>query len=83
MEEQRKEPTVEELKNYCNQLFQQRNELANQLTQITNITTKIPWLFKVVEFKDVFDDEFVKGCIEELQAILTPAKEEEEKKDEA
>lgn len=83
MEEQRKEPTVEELKNYCNQLFQQRNELANQLTQITNITTKLPWLFKVVEFKDVFDDEFVKGCIKELQAILTPAKEEEEKKDEA
>lgn len=67
-----RQPSYEELKNYCDQLMIQRNRLNQELQQITNILNKLPWLFEVVKTQESFDKEFVQRCIEEIQEIMTP-----------
>lgn len=74
---ERKEPTYEELKDWCNQLMMQRNQIAQRLNQVTDVINKLPWLFEVIKAKDVFDSEFVNICIKDIETILTPPKEEE------
>lgn len=79
------EPTVEQLKNYCNQLLAQRNELAQRYEQATGVLNKLPILFEVIKYREVFPEEFVKACVNEVMLILLPPKaekkeEEEEKK---
>lgn len=63
------------------------SELANQVrmyeTQIKNnqfneTVARLNYLFKVVEFDTKFDAEYVKGCTEEIMAILPMNKEAEE-----
>lgn len=70
-ETDRKEPTYEDLKNYCNQLMMQRNQLAERLSQVTEVLNKLPWLFKVVENSTIFDNLFVGKCAQEIKEILT------------
>lgn len=70
--EAQKQPTYEELKNYCNQLMMQRNQVASQLSQVTDVINKLPWLFEVVKNQSSFNPSFVKSCIEEIEAIMTP-----------
>lgn len=65
-------PTMEQLKNWCDQLLTQRNQLAEKLNQITDVLNKLPWLFKVVENKDAFSPEFVELCSNEIMIIMTP-----------
>jgi hypothetical protein len=81
VEEQKKaeQPTYEELKNYCNQLMMQRNQIANQLNQVTNVVNKLPWLFEVVKNQSSFNPTFVKFCVKEIEAIMTPPPAEENK----
>lgn len=71
-------PSYEELKNYCSQLLMQRNQVAEDLNRITSIVNKLPWLFEVVKAESAFDPKFVRQCIEEIETILTPPKEEQE-----
>lgn len=75
------QPTYEELKNYCNQLMMQRNQIANQLNQITDVVNKLPWLFEVVKNQSSFNPTFVKLCVEEIEAIMTPPPPAENPKD--
>lgn len=77
-----KQPTYEELKNYCNQLLMQRNQVAEKLNQVTEIINKLPWLFKVIELKSSFDPAFVEFCTKEVEYIMTPPPVEEESKEE-
>lgn len=63
-------PTYEDLKNYCNQLMMQRNQLAEKLEQVTSVLTRIPWLFKVLENASKFSDETVKKSAEQIEFIL-------------
>ena len=74
-------PTYEELKNYCDQLLMQRNQLAQKLQQITNILNKMPWLFEVIKAHDFFNEEFVQRCAQEIEDIMTPPAEEEAEKE--
>ena len=78
-EKEVKQPTYEELKNYCNQLMMQRNQMANQLNQITNVVNKLPWLFEVVKNQSSFNPTFVQFCVEEIESIMTPPPAEENK----
>ena len=71
------EPTYEQLKNWLDQVVAQRNQVAEKLRQVTEVINKLPWLFKVLENKDLFDTQFVGDCVEEITYILTPPKEEE------
>ena len=74
---ERREPTVEELKNYCNQLLMQRNEVAQKLQEVTTMLNKLPWLFKVVEYKDLFDKDFVDRCLNEISLLVAPLSKED------
>ena len=76
--EEKKTPTIEDYKNYCNQLLMQRNEAIERLNEVSSTLNKLPWLFKVVEFSHMFDTDFVGQCIEEIRFIMTPPKEEEQ-----
>ena len=70
--EAQEQPTYGELKNYCNQLMMQRNQIANQLNRVTDVINKLPWLFEVVKNQSSFNPSFVKSCVEEIEAIMTP-----------
>lgn len=80
MDTEVKQPTVEELKNFCNQLLSQRNELASKLQEITAVLNKLPWLFKVLEYKDFFDAKFIEGCVKEIEILVAPYEEKPEEK---
>lgn len=69
-------PTYEQLKDWCDQLLAQRNQLAQRLNQVTNVTNKLPWLFEVLKSGEFFSDNFVKKCAEEIEYIMTPPEEE-------
>lgn len=70
------EPTIEELKNYCNQLLIQRNQVAEELKKVTGVLNKIPILFEVIKNKEVFPKEFVDACVNEVMVIMLPPREE-------
>jgi hypothetical protein len=57
----------------------QRNQAIEKLRQITDVLNKLPWLFKVLEYKDVFPETFVDDCIKEVTYIMTPPVEEDNK----
>lgn len=75
---QTKEPSYDDLKNWCNQLLMQRNQIAERLEQVTDVLNKMPWLFKVIENSKEFNSEFVDRCATEIEAIMTPAETETE-----
>ena len=74
--EEKKEPTYQQLKNWCDQLMMQRNQIAERLNQVTDVLNKLPWLFKVIENKESFEAEFVDMCAKEIVFIMTPPAEE-------
>lgn len=80
--EEKQGPTMEQLKNWCDQLLAQRNQLAEKLNQITDVINKLPWLFRVVENKEAFPPEFVELCSNEIIVIMTPPTPEKEEVDE-
>jgi hypothetical protein len=76
------QPSYEELKDYCNQLLMQRNQLRSKLLQVTNVLNKLPWLFEVLKAKELFKKDFVDKCVLEIEEIMTPPKEEQESNEE-
>lgn len=79
---ERKEPTYEELKNWCDQLMMQRNQVAQRLNQVTDVINMLPWLFEVIKAKEFFETEFVDYCKDTIKAILLPPPTKEEPKEE-
>ena len=79
--EERKEPTYEQLKNWCDQLLMQRNQLAEKLNQVSEVLNKLPWLFKVIENSKSFSPEFVDICKQEIEYIMIPPAEESSEKE--
>lgn len=73
--EKTEQPSYEELKNYCDQLMMQRNQLGQRLQQVTNVLNKMPWLFEVLKAKEMFSENFVKRCANEIEEIMTPPEE--------
>lgn len=76
------QPTYEQLKDWCNQLLIQRNQLNQRLNQVSNVMNKLPWLFETLKLKESFSAEFVQRCVEEIEFIMTPPSEEDEVKEE-
>jgi len=79
--EKRNKPTYEQLTNWLDQVVAQRNQIAEKLNQVTDIINKLPWLFKVIENKDSFTQEFVTACANEIVGIMTAAPEEKAEED--
>lgn len=75
--------TYEQLNEACSQLFQQNQQLANQVRELNmyNSFRRLDYLFRVHDsYNNVsnadavtFDPAFVKSCIDEIQSALTPA----------
>lgn len=62
--------TVEDLKNYCNQLYVQNRELKIKLNQVMEVHTKLPFLFEILKNPEFFDDSVVARSSEEITAIM-------------
>lgn len=76
-----KNPSYEQLEKDVASLKSMNNQLIMQLQQV-NINTlfkRLDYLFKVVEFREAFNKEFVNNCVEEIEIHITPPKEEEDK----
>lgn len=74
-----KNPSYEQLEKDVASLKSMNNQLIMQLQQV-NINTlfkRLDYLFKVVEFREAFNKEFVNNCVEEIEIHITPPKEEE------
>ena len=72
---EKKELTYDELKNVAGQLQQQNKFLIEQLqkNEYTDLHKRIEYLFKVIEYKDIFqyvDSGFTNEVISELISIL-------------
>lgn len=65
MNNQMAKPTYEQLVNYINQMEKQLNE-----QRLGEIIAQLNFLFKVVELKESFPEDYVKKCINEIQNVL-------------
>lgn len=85
MEEQvKKELSYDELKSMCTQLSEQTRQLYGKLQEanLFNMFKRLEFLFKVVENFAVFDDEFSKACIKEIQDMMSLKEEQSEEQHE-
>ena len=91
MEENITQQTVEskmsytELENTATQLSQQVQYLYNKLKQseLSNLFKRLEYLFKVVELKSSFPNDFTELCVQEIVDIMSIQPEENtENKDE-
>ena len=67
---QPKKLSYEELQNVAGQLQQQNLQLRRALAEsnYTNAFKRLDYLFKVLQYEDMFDDrDFVLTCVEEIQ----------------
>ena len=73
MGEEKKELSYEELKNVAGQLQQQNKFLLEQLNKQDgeSFYKRLDYLYKTVEFKEVFPEEFITYCIDEIVSTIT------------
>lgn len=77
-----KKLSYEQLENVANQLSMQLQQAKQQINQISNVLTKLPYLFKVVELGNKFDEKFVAKCTQEIENIIQPEEVEEKENEE-
>lgn len=67
----------DKLKEICNGLANENHALREQLMQrgYAEAIKRIDFLFKALEFKELFSKEFIDFAIEEIQSALTPPEE--------
>lgn len=93
MEEQKKEVkeyTKEELTDICNKLLQEREYYKQQLQQASNTLRtidRLDYLIRIVEADKTtcnwhFSASFMENCIQEIETIMTPPAEEQNKEEE-
>lgn len=72
---QKTELTYDQLNAIANQLSQQNTALRKQMEEMNyyNLFKRLDYLFKVLEFKDQFPQEFVEAVSKEIVDMITPA----------
>lgn len=75
--------SYEELERVASQLGEQARQLYSQLqnANMSNMFKRLDYLFKVVEFAHVFNEEFYAKCAEEIEQIMTIPEAEENKEE--
>ena len=70
---EQKKLSYEELANAANQLQQQNKFLIEQLqkNQGEAFYKRLDYLFEVIKFKEVFPEEFIGACIDEIVSTIT------------
>ena len=68
-----KKLSYEELSNAANQLQQQNKFLIEQLQKQQGewFYKRLDYLYKTIEFKEVFPEEFIGSCIDEIVSTIT------------
>lgn len=69
---EKKKLSYEELENIVNQLSMSNKQLREVLeaSNQDNIIARITLLFKVLDFKDLFAEEFISEVVEEIEGLL-------------
>ena len=77
-----KKLSYEQLEQVAEQLSEQTRQLYSQLknASLNNMFKRLDYLFKVVENKDKFPQEFYNKCLNEVEELMT-LPEEDTKKD--
>lgn len=80
----KREKTYEEVVAENNQIKQQAEAMYRQMQQMNmqNIFKRLEFLFKVIENRSAFPEEFKNKCILEVVNLLTIPEEQKEVKDE-
>lgn len=68
---EQKKLSYEELEGVAVQLQQRCIMLENKIRAIDVTSTRLNYLFKVIEFNDMFTEEFVDKCCTEIEELLT------------
>jgi hypothetical protein len=73
MVKQAEKPSYEELEGFCKRLSDQAMMLQRKLQEanLFNTYKRMDYLFKVVEYNECFNTEFVNNCINELEDLIT------------
>ena len=71
--EEQKKLSYEELGNVASQLQQQNKFLIEQLqkNQGESFYKRLDYLYKTLELKEVFPEEFIGSCIDEIVSTIT------------
>ena len=71
-QEEPQKATYEQLENYVNQLSQQNMLLKKKLSEFAEVSfyKKMEFLFKVLENKDSFTEDFVNSCASEIMEAM-------------
>ena len=70
--------SYEELENIAHQLSEQSRVLMQKLQEVnmSNMFKRLDYLFKIIEFEHMFDDNFIDKCIKEVQDMISIPEEE-------
>lgn len=73
IKEKNTEPTYEQLKYFVDQLATQNRALREQVMHLSNEASykRMDYLFKVIEYNEMFSGDFISKCISEIQEALT------------
>lgn len=73
--------SYEELENICHQLSEQARTLYTQLQEanLSNIYTRLSFLFKVMENAAMFDADFTDKCSNEIVRLMAVEDDDSEK----
>ena len=73
--------SYEELENICHQLSEQARTLYTQLQEanLSNIYTRLSFLFKVMENAAMFDADFTDKCSNEIVKLMAVEEDDSEK----
>lgn len=80
--------SYEELQEVAAKLSAQRDSIIEKYKELTvkyqellqnNYFVRLEWLWRVIEKKDYFNEEFVSKCMAEFKEIMMPTVEEETK----
>lgn len=72
--------SYEQLEQVAHQLSEQARQMYDQLQKanLTNMFKRLDYLFKVVENGEMFSQEFVTKCINEIEEFMTVPEESED-----
>lgn len=68
--EEKEKPTYEQLVEKYKEMYKQLVDAQNKLMRIDFFTIRLNWLYKFLENKESFDDEYVLKCVKEIQELM-------------
>lgn len=80
--EEKKQLTYEQLQQVALTLQQRCMQAEERLAAINMTTTRLNYLFKVLEFETSFSTDFVHKCVTEIESLLEIKEEGSEEKSE-